>query len=90
MRLRVPVGKRYQVRGVTLKEGDEFDAPDQEGLLWVATRLAEKVAKETAPAASAASDVPFKRGPGRPRKVLIETEAGRYDRRDLRAINEDE
>lgn len=84
MRLRVPEGKEYLIHGRLYKAGDEFDAPtDREAKLWTATGLAE--------------EIPFKRGPGRPSKSAtveakeppkVETEAGHYSRRDMRAEDE--
>jgi hypothetical protein len=88
MRLRVPDGKSYEVHGRIYKSGEIFEAPDKEGDLWKATGLAEEAGEPVCTIDATVETAPFKRGPGRPRK--IEAEAPSYLRRDMRAEDSDD
>ena len=87
MRLLVPEGREYLIHGRTYRAGDEFDAPEKEGALWLATGLACRPRAGQLRLETEAME-PFKRGPGRPRKSETK-EPALYERKDMRAVDDE-
>ena len=85
MRLVVAAGKEYHVGGKHLKEGDEFEVPDEDGKRWLAFGLAHDAGQE--------QRVPRRERVMRNRVMTAdktaeaepESEPDKYKRTDLRA-----
>jgi len=96
MRLRVSEGREHTIHGRLYKAGEEFDAPDKEAALWLATGLADKpiertrapVAQEQRPSHEVAAMESFKRGSGKPRRNETK-EPAFYERKDMRAVDDE-